>query len=63
MCQKNIALKGPERVFEADEGGLPIIDDFEVSDDLVEVLEPATVLVLTERTFSVIDFCAIIENA
>lgn len=61
--QENIALKCPEGVFEADEGGLPVIDHLEVGDDFVEVFVPATVLVLTEWSLGIIDFCTVIEDA
>lgn len=55
-------MEGPEGVFEADEGGLPVVDYFEVGDDFVEVFVPATILVLSKRSLGIIDFCMVIED-
>ena len=62
MRQEDIALKIPERILQADERRLPVIDDFQVDDDLVEVLIPLTILILPQGSFSVADLGGIVKD-
>src|SRR6266576_34145 len=63
MCQQDITLKIPERVFQTDEGRLPLVDDFEVCNHLVKVFIPATFIIASERTSCIVYFGFVIVHA
>lgn len=63
MCQQDITLEIPERIFETDQRGLPFIDDLKVRDHFVEIFIPMTLVVAPKRTGGVVYFGFIIVNA
>ena len=63
MREEDISLKGPKRVFQRDEGRLPVVDNFQIGDDFEEVLVPPAVLVTTERSGGIVYFGFIVEDS
>ena len=53
MGEENIPLEGPERVLQGDKSRFPVVYNFQVCDDLEEILIPLAIFVLShERPFS-----------
>ena len=63
MREEDISLKGPKRVFQRDEGRLPVVDKFQIGEDFEEVLVPPRVIVAPQGSGGVFDLGLIVVDA
>lgn len=63
MSEEDIPLESPKGILEADQGRLPIVNDFEIGYDPIKIFVPLSFVISPKRSRGVVDLGLVIKHS